>query len=137
MQPPDDRPWIQRFAQQHPLLLALALGAALALMAALGFFKGDSGKHEYTKTTKATEDAAAELACGHFRNIANDAGAGILSDAEFRDKMKEVYETASVSEDAEIRSNARELLAAVTQEDVNRFSTAVAGFASACSRLGQ
>jgi hypothetical protein len=59
-------------------------------------------------------DTAAGLACGHLRNIAGDAGAGILSDTEFRDKIKEVYDTASVSNDADIRMYSRELLAAVT-----------------------
>ena len=125
------------FFQRHPILLVplLIAGLGLAAITSSGNDKGDNtGRHEYTKTTV---DTAAGLACGHLRNIAGDAGAGILSDTEFRDKIKEVYDTASVSDDADIRMYSRELLAAVTQQDIDRFSTAAAGFASACSRLGQ
>lgn len=128
------------FFQRHPFLLVLLClaGLGVAAIASNGNDKGsNTGQHEYTKTTKAREDAAAQLACGHFRNVANDAGAGILSDTEFRDKIKEVHETASVSDDPDIRLYSQELLAAVTQQDIDRFTTAATGFASACSRLGQ
>lgn len=35
-------------------------------------------------------DASADLACTHFRNVAVDASAGILTDAELRGKLQEV-----------------------------------------------
>lgn len=59
-------------------------------------------------------DASAELACSHFRNVANDVSAGILNTTEFRDKIKEIYDTASVSDDAEVREEAQGMLAAAT-----------------------
>ena len=65
---------------------------------------------------------------------------GILNMEEFRGKLKEVYDSASVSEDAEIRDSARGMLAAVTDPDpsgnVERFKWHAEDFAAACKRLG-
>jgi hypothetical protein len=131
---PDDRPW----AQRHPIILILLLlaGLGVAALASNGDDKNSSGNDTVQRKTNVTADASAELACTHLRNVAKDAGKGILTDDEFRDKIKEVYETASVSEDPEIRQNSQELLAAATQGDVDSFTASAQGMLQACQRLG-
>jgi hypothetical protein len=87
-------------------------------------------------------DAGAEAACRHFGNVANDARAGILSNDEFRQKVKEIYDDASVSEDALIRDEARAMLAAATDaaagesSSAERFGWHAEAFLKSCQRLG-
>lgn len=81
-------------------------------------------------------DAGAELACTHFRNVADDAAAGILTTSELRGKLQEVYEDASVSEETGIAAQAQRMLAAITEGDMDRFDSAVTAFSNACERLG-
>ena len=81
-------------------------------------------------------DASAELACGHFRNVAGDIAAGVLTDAEVREKLQEVDRSASVSEEAGIASGARAMLAAVTRGDLAALTEAVGDFGDACRDLG-
>ena len=85
---------------------------------------------------KPKADASAELGCGHFRNIMGDVSAGILTDAELRTKIKEVYDTAYVSENAGIPDAARAMLAAITADDSNAFVAAVTAFDGACRAVG-
>lgn len=81
-------------------------------------------------------DASAELACTHFRNVAADAGAGILTGSELRTKLQEVYNDAQVSLEPGVADGAREMLAAVTEGDTQRFETAATDFSSSCSSAG-
>lgn len=82
-------------------------------------------------------DASATAACTHFKNVAADAGSGILNDAEFRGKLKEIYDSASVSEDAQLRDAARGMLASVTEgSPAERFKWHADDFVAACKRLG-
>jgi hypothetical protein len=118
------------------LILLLLAGLGVAALASNGDDKNSSGNDTVQRKTNVTADASAELACTHLRNVAKDAGKGILTDDEFRDKIKEVYETASVSEDPEIRQNSQELLAAATQGDVDSFTASAQGMLQACQRLG-
>ena len=46
---------------------------------------------------KLVADAPAQLACGHFANVMGDFSKGILTSAEMRTKIQEVYDNASVS----------------------------------------
>ena len=72
------------------------------------------------------EAAAARAGCRHFNNILNDAKDGVLTDSEFRMKMKEVERDLSTIPRA--REAAREILATVTQrrstllQDVERLA---------------
>lgn len=75
------------------------------------------------------------LACDHFRNIAADVSAGVLTDAELRDKLKEVYDNASIAT-PEVREAAREMLAALTAGDVDAFSVAISDMDAACTAAG-
>lgn len=77
----------------------------------------------------------AALACDHFRNIAGDASAGILTDSELREKLQEVYEGSVIAPD-DVRSAARELLAALTTGTSDEFATAVTEMGAACERAG-
>jgi hypothetical protein len=80
-------------------------------------------------------DAGAEAACQHFRNVVGDAD--ILNNAEFREKLKEVHDSASATEDAELRESARGMLASVTEgSPAERFKWHADDFVAACRRLG-
>lgn len=85
---------------------------------------------------KPKADASAELGCTHFRNIMGDVSAGILTDAELRTKIKEVYDTAYVSENAGVPDGARAMLAAITAEDSTAFLAAATAFDGACRAVG-
>jgi hypothetical protein len=49
-----------------------------------------------------------------------------------REKLKEVYGTASNSDDGAVRSAAREMLATFTDRDVSGFESAVNRMSDAC-----
>jgi len=104
----------------------LLAAAALALLAV-----GCGG----TETTDV--DSAVLVSCGDFRSVMADFGSGVLTDAELREKLKEIDRSASVSEHADIRTGARSMLAAVTGGDVDGFFAAASKFDAACDRLGQ
>lgn len=81
-------------------------------------------------------DTSSDLACDHFRNIAADMSAGIMTVDEFREKLKEVEGNASIAT-PRIQEAATELLAAVTAGDSgDRFSAAVSEMGAACSEAG-
>jgi hypothetical protein len=79
-------------------------------------------------------DASAQLACRHFRNVMGDLE--ILSGAELREKVQEVHDTARVSEEPGVAPAAREMLAAATADDGDRFLTAVGDMHEACLGAG-
>lgn len=97
---------------------------------------GSSGPSGSSGDDTPEGDASAQLACTHFRNIVDDASAGILTDAEIRDKLKEVYDKAYVSSTRGIADGARELLAGITTGTTSDFETALDSFSSACTRVG-
>jgi hypothetical protein len=80
-------------------------------------------------------DAGAKLACTHFRNVAGDVSAGILTLPEVRDKLREVYDTARVSSAPGIATGAQEMLAAITAGDLDDLARDVRAFAGACNSL--
>lgn len=82
-------------------------------------------------------DASAQLACAHFRDVVADETSGVLTDAELRDKLKEVYDKARYSSDAGIPAGAQEMLAAVTQGDSAGLRRGLNDFGAACRRVGQ
>lgn len=86
--------------------------------------------------TRPEADGSAILACTHFRNVINDAIKGVLTDEELRAKIKQVYDTASVSENAGIPDGAQALLAAATSGNPDAFNAAASTFDSACNAVG-
>lgn len=104
-------------------VLLVVIGLALAL-AIYGAVRGGSDDEP---------DAGAKLACRHFRNVARDFSDGVLTVPEFRDKLKEVDDDASVSEEPGIASGARRMLAAVTAMDDAELADAVTDFGDACA----
>jgi hypothetical protein len=86
--------------------------------------------HRRTKTTPDSDDA--ELACEHFRNIAGDFSAGLLTDSELREKLKEVYDNSIIA-GSRIRRAAQDMLAASTAGDDGALADAVTRMAEARS----
>jgi hypothetical protein len=81
-------------------------------------------------------DASAQLACSHFFNVARDASAGILTEAELREKLKEVNDDARVSDVSGVRNAAQAMLAAATSGDADSFTDAVTAMGDACRAAG-
>lgn len=96
------------------------------VVVALGAFAACSGSSAGERSS---------LACDHFRNVSRDAGAGILSQPELRDKLKEVNSSASGAP-ADVRSAAQRLLAAITRDDTTAFSSAATDMDKACAAHG-
>jgi len=84
---------------------------------------------------KPVADAPAQLACGHFVNVMGDFSKGILTTAEMRTKIQEVYSNASISTNKGIPDGATAMLAAVTADDGTAFLTAAGAFMTACNAL--
>ena len=81
-------------------------------------------------------DGGAQLACRHFRNVANDYSDGVLTLGELREKLKEVEDDARVSEEPGVASAARELLAAATALDAAAMVPAIERLDQACTQAG-
>jgi hypothetical protein len=96
-----------------------------------------SGGDSSTQREPKLGDASARLACDHFRNIADDAAAGILAETEVRKKLREVHDDARLSSTPGIASGAQAMLAAVTTGTGDDLTTAVHRFRSACSSIGK
>lgn len=134
-------PWWQR-----KWVIAVGLIVALGLVGAL-FGDGDTDEPVAAASDGDPQDdpdpepesgpdpdASAQLACQHFRNVAADADAGVLSDDELREKVLEVHETGQVSNEPGISDGTESLLRAVTQDlDV---TVPVTNLANACEDLG-
>lgn len=82
--------------------------------------------------TSPRADASARLACRHWVNVSSDFRDGLLNEDEFREKVKEVYDDAYVSETPGIADGARDLLRSVTALDPDAFGVAAEAFAGAC-----
>lgn len=81
------------------------------------------------------DDLVAESACRHWRNVLDDTRAGVLTDPELREKVKEVHADARHADAPEIASASEELLAAATAGDADRFRRAADRFNAACDDL--
>lgn len=111
-----------------------ALAGALAAFALAGCASTSSSTSS-NSTPRA--DASAQLACSHFRNVVADESSGVLTDAELRGKLKEVYNDARYSSNAGIPEGAQAMLAAVTQGDPAGLRQGLDDFSTACQRVGQ
>lgn len=118
------------------VLVAVLLVVLLVLVAVLtGCASTSSSSNASGATVQA--DASAQLACSHFRNVVADEANGVLTDAELRNKLKEVYGDARYSSNAGIAGGARAMLAAVTQGDPAGLRRGLDAFGGACTRIGQ
>lgn len=73
--------------------------------------------------------------CEHFRNVAGDVNAGILTDVELREKLKEVRERAVLGT-PEVQEAATALLAAATSGVVADVRAGFARMDAACAATG-
>lgn len=78
-------------------------------------------------------DASAKFACGKMIRAFDDANKGILTMGELRDRVKDAYEDAEVSESPGIESSAERVLAAVTSVDPDAFAAASMDMMRACA----
>lgn len=81
-------------------------------------------------------DASAELACTHFRDVASDAADGLLTNAELRGKLQEVYNDAKYSDSPGIAEGAERMVRDVTQGDTADMKAAIPAFDQACTDAG-
>jgi hypothetical protein len=81
-------------------------------------------------------DASAKAACEHFRNIMSDVAAGILTDAELREKFRDVRRSASVSEEPGLAQAGTKLLASMTTGSTEDLLEAAGRFDRECDQAG-
>jgi hypothetical protein len=77
-------------------------------------------------------DGPAQFACSHYQNVSEEAAAGLLTDDEIRSKIREVYDTAKLSETPGIADSAERMLQAVTAMDAEALTRASEDFTSVC-----
>jgi hypothetical protein len=143
-QPPDLGP-IRSFFARYPAAFFLSLLLPFIIAAVLFGGNEETADTDSQSPAPASErtvsepevDASTRVSCEHFRNIMSDVAQGILSDAELRDKIKEVNESASVSERADIRAGGVAMLRAMTTGTTEDLLTAAGEFDTACDRAGQ
>jgi len=111
----------------------MAIMVGLMLLCGVGLLWGAIKGDDSTSASGA--DASASVACGHFRNVANDAAKGVLGADQLLPKMREVYDSASVSDNIRVRTAAQQLLAAVTAD--NDASAQVQEMSAACTAIGE
>ena len=115
----------------------IALFVIGIIASAAGGNKGtSSGANTPTVAASPTADAGAQLGCDHFRNVMSDVSAGLLTDAELRTKIKEIYSDAWVSTNDGIAPAAQAMLSADTAGDTNALKTAFTDFSTACAAIG-
>lgn len=83
-----------------------------------------------------TVDASTKAACRHFRNVADDAQRGLLTDAELREKLREVLRVARIADGPGVERHAEGLFAAVTQRDEEAMKQHTEGLDKACREAG-
>lgn len=129
LEPPtvDEMPWWKRRSKGVLNGVWAGLAGTVVVLMGIGFATG---------ALEAGPDASSELACRHFRNVAADASAGILNDAELRGKLAEVHDDGKYAEAAGIARASRDMLASITAGDMDDFNDAVNRMDRACDRAG-
>lgn len=115
------------------------------LFALIGQFTGGSetsSPSEETAVSKPAEEAekvdfVTKRACRIWRQVVDEGSKGVQTTEELRAGMKEVYDVAKVSYDADIVEAATRQLAAITSGDVDAFKEAATDFGVACQSKGQ
>ncbi len=83
-----------------------------------------------------TSDYAGGMSgCGHFRNVIRDFGDNLLSENEFRIKLREVRSSVSTAEPA-IRDAFSDVLDSWNSADAETFGTAITQMNLACFAAG-
>lgn len=77
---------------------------------------------------------AAELACDRFRTAGGESRT--LTTAELRERLQDVHRLARNSESATLGEAGEDMLAGITQGDVETYSEAVDRFEAECRQLG-
>lgn len=128
---------MKRFGWLLLVGFVLAVGIIVAVAGTLRpSTKGAAPGTTAAPTTVTTiNEAASDWPCELFRSVAGDVNAGILTDAELRDKLKEVNERAVLGTE-EIQAAAVELLAASTAGDVPGIRAGFARMNAACTATG-
>lgn len=125
----------------RPKVIAAAVIGLIFLSIIIAVASGSSSSSPNASTVTSTSstptpDAGSQLACDHFRNVMSDLSGGLLTDAEFRTKLQEIYSDAWVSTESGIAENAKSMLASFTSGDSGGTKTAMAGFSAACTAIG-
>lgn len=81
------------------------------------------------------DSGGSSLACDHFRNVAGDLSDGLLTDAELRDKLKEIHDDASIAT-PEVQEAARAMLSAMTSGSIRDLRRAITDMDAACTASG-
>lgn len=115
-------------------VIGVLVAISLFFAACTAIFGDDNGSTSSSGGTR-SGDASARAACRHFANIVGDVRAGILTDAELRDKLSEVHSSARASSNSRLASSAQAMLSAVTTGTPTDLAAAIASFDSACSSV--
>lgn len=86
-------------------------------------------------SAKELDTSGSREACSHFRNVAADYSAGVLTLGELRDKLIEVRDRSD-SAAANVRNASTVMLAAITSGDVEGLAAAVKQMTVACQATG-
>lgn len=81
------------------------------------------------------DTAGSQQACSHFRNVAGDYTAGVLTLVELRDKLVEVRSRAD-SATPRVQAAATAMVAAITSGSVDTLGSAVTEMGNACAATG-
>jgi hypothetical protein len=122
--------------------IALIIVGSFALIGQFTGGSDTSGPSENTAVSKSADetdkvDFVTKRACRIWRQVIDEGSKGVQTTEELRAGMKEVYEVAKVSYDADIVKAATRQLAAITNGDVDAFKVAATDFGVACQSKGQ
>lgn len=105
---------------------ARALGVVVALVVTVA---------SCSPSQSASDSAGSRQACSHFRNVAGDYTAGVLTLTELRDKLIEVRQRADIAT-PRVQAAATAVLAAITSGDLDALRSAVIEMTAACVATG-
>lgn len=129
----------ERKAQTIVVSVGVAAGVIAVMIAIFMSASGPSSTDNSASSpsvSSASGDGEAIYACDHFRNIMGDVKNGLLTDAEFRDKIKQVNGNAQISTTPGIATDAQAMLADITQGDEPTFMSDATSFSDDCNNIG-
>jgi hypothetical protein len=88
-----------------------------------------------SSSAKELDTSGSREACSHFRNVAADYSAGVLTLSELRDKLIEVRDRSAAAS-TNVRNASTVMLAAITSGDVEGLTAAVKQMTVACQATG-
>jgi hypothetical protein len=122
----------------------IIVAAFIMMLAACGTPTSETETTDAPRTTEAPKpqptkpqaDAQAQLACDHFRNVADDIAAGVLTEEQITTKLQEVYGTGRRSESPGIAQASQSVVAAWNRRDFDALLTTSKKLLGACEKLG-